>query len=126
VSGPSRPSLFRRFVNSLRAWPRGTFGTLDIIPNGFVFTRRNVPVQIFWKDVTRIDAGTRDYLTVDLFYVIVHTAVEADRVLIDEMIDGFRQFEQEVFNRWPRIRPRWLALQASPLHVPQFETLWRR
>ena len=48
------------------------------------------------------------------------------RVRIDEFDDGFRVLESAVFERWPMIRDRWVALQCGPLHQPKQETLWQR
>ncbi len=124
MNGARPPSLCRRLVHSLQTWPRGTFGTVDIIPDGFVFTRRTTPVRILWDEVTQIEAGTRDYLTVDLFFTAIRTA--RGTVWIDEMVDGFRQLEAGVFEHWPWIRERWLELHAAPPHQPQRETLWRK
>ena len=119
-----RPSLRRRFMNSLRAWPRDTPGTLDLLPDGFEYTRRGKTVRIHWRDITQIDAGMRDYLTVDLFFTVIHTT--SAKVAIDELVDGFRQLELGLFEHWPRLRDRWTALQASAPHEPQYEILWRR
>jgi hypothetical protein len=118
-----RPSLWRRVLHSVQAWPRSTFGTLDLIPDGFEFTERNAPMRILWSEITRIDAGMRDYLTVDLFFTVIHTAHETAR--IDELVDGFRHLETSVFAHWPEVRDRWLALQGTPHHQPQCETLWQ-
>ena len=57
-----------------RAWPRGGVETFDLIPDGFVFTRRNKPVRMLWNEVVQIDAGMREYLTLDLFFAVIHTA----------------------------------------------------
>ena len=118
-----RPSFWRRLANTLRAWPRGAVSTLDLIPDGFEFTRASRTVRILWREITRIDGGMRDYLTVDLFYAVIHTARVS--VVVDELADGFRQFEQGIIEGWPQIRERWFALQAARLHYPQFETLWQ-
>ena len=118
-----RPSLWRRLMNSLGAWPRGGVETFDLIPDGFVFTRRNKPVQVFWNEIVQIDAGMRDYLTVDLFFAVVHT--DREKLVIDELADGFRLLEAGVFDRWPKIRERWLALQGGPHRWPALETLWK-
>lgn len=111
-------------MNSLRAWPRATPGTLDLLPDGFEYTRRGSTVRIRWHDITQIDAGMRDYLTVDLFFATIHT--KTAKVTIDELVDGFRQLELGVFEHWPRLRDRWMTLQASAPHQPQYETLWPR
>jgi hypothetical protein len=124
VSALVRPSLWRRIKNSLRTWPRGTLGTIDMIPDGFVFTDMSGPVQIRWREITQIDGGVRDYLTVDMFFTVIHAANE--RVSIDEVADGFRQLEHGIFEQWPRLRQRWLALQGALPRHPQFETLWKR
>jgi len=123
MTGQGRPSLWRRLMHSVQAWPRTTFGTLDLIPDGFEFTPRNVPIRILWRDITRIEAGMRDYLTVDLFFAVIRTAHKT--VTIDELVDGFRHLETGVFEHWPQIRDRWLALQGTPHHQPQFEALWQ-
>jgi hypothetical protein len=65
----------------------------------------------------------RDYLTVDLFFTVIHTARQTAR--IDELVDGFRHLETSVFVHWPEVRERWLALQGTPHHQPQCETLWQ-
>jgi hypothetical protein len=110
-------------MNSLGSWPRGVPSTLDLIPDGFEFTQGGKPQRILWHEIVRIDAGMRDYLTVDLFYAVIHTA--RAQVTIDELVDGFRQFEQRVFDGWPQTRTQWLSLQATALHHPRFETLWQ-
>jgi hypothetical protein len=124
VTEKLRPSLWRRLRNSLSAWPRGGVETFDLIPDGFVFTRRNKPVQIFWSEIVQIDAGMRDYLTLDLFFAVIHT--DREKVIIDELVDGFRLLEAGVFEHWPKTRDRWLALQGGPHHWPALETLWPR
>jgi hypothetical protein len=124
VSGVRLPSICRRILHSLRAWPRDTPGTLDLLPDGFEYTRRGKTVRIQWHDITQIDAGMRDYLTVDLFFAVIHT--KSAKVTIDELVDGFRQLELGLFEHWPRLRDRWTALQASAPHEPQYETLWQR
>jgi hypothetical protein len=95
-----------------------------MVPDGFVFTNMTGTVQIRWRDITQVDAGVRDYLTADMFFVVIHTRTQ--RVSIDEVADGFHQLEHGVFEHWPRVRQRWLALQGSPPRHPQFETLWKR
>jgi len=124
VSGTRQPSLCRRIVHSARSWPRAKFSTFDLVPDGFVFTTRSVPKKVFWDEIIQIDAGMRDYLTVDMFFAVIRTSDE--KLEIDELADGFRLLESSVFTHWPQIRNRWLALQASPHHHPQFETLWKR
>ena len=108
-------------MNSVRSWPRAV-STLDLVPDGFEFTGGSRPVRVLWREIVRIDAGTRDYLTIDLFYVVIHTAQTS--VAVDELADGFRQLEQEILDGWPHVRERWLALQAGPPRRPQLETLW--
>lgn len=117
------PSLWRRARNSWQTRGKKP-GTVDSTQDGFVFTqgRRSIPIQ--WDDVTRIDAGTRDNISIDLFFVILHT--HAETVTIDEFDDGFQHVEQTVFARWPEVRERWVALQCGPLHQPQHETLWQK
>ncbi|MGH6877515.1 MAG: hypothetical protein ACREHV_09090 [Rhizomicrobium sp.] len=80
--------------------------------------------QMRWDDIVRIDCGTRDTLSMDLFFVVFRAA--ATKVTIDEFADGFRTLEHAVLQRWPLMRERWVALQCGPLHQPQLETLWQR
>ena len=124
MTGSRRPSLWRRLGNSLRARSRSSTGTLDVIPDGFIFTQREKPVQILWSEITQIDAGMQDYLMLDVFFAVLRTAREA--VTVDELVDGFRHLENGVFEHWPQVRARWLALQGGPAHQPQYENLWRR
>jgi hypothetical protein len=124
VSDGPRPSFLRRIRNSWSAWLRGSYGTLDLAPDGFVYTRNRVTVRVVWDDIVQIDAGVRDLLTADLFYVVPHTA--SGMVTIDEIVDGFRQLENEMFERWPQIRERWTSLYNGPPSQPCHATLWRR
>ncbi len=118
-----QPSRWRRIANTWRARGKKP-AAVDIGTEGFVYKLRRKEVAVRWDDVTRIDAGTRDLLAFDLFFVVFHTA--KTRLTIDEYDDGFRGLENAVFERWPQLRERWIALQCAPLHHPQFETLWRR
>jgi hypothetical protein len=115
--------LWRRVGNSWRTRSHKS-GAADVIPGGLAFTRSGRTRQIFWDDVVRIDCGTRDTLSIDLFYAVFHTA--GTKLTIDEYDDGFHPLENAVFARWPQIRERWIGLQCGPLHQPQCETLWRR
>ena len=123
MSDTLRPSLWRRIRNS---WLSGRTkpGTVDVTAAGVVVTSGRRETRINWSDITRIDCGTRDTIALDLFFVVLHTA--AVKVTIDEFADGFRVFETAMFERWPQVRDRWIALQCGPLHQPQFETLWQR
>jgi hypothetical protein len=123
VSAGVQPSLWRRIGNSWMARGRKP-GAIDLNPEGFRFTKLRRETDVRWSDVVQIDCGTRDTLSIDLFFVVFHT--ENGNVTIDEYDDGFHPLEGAVLAHWPRIRERWIALQCGPLHQPQFETLWRR
>lgn len=119
-----RPSFLRRLRNSLRVYVRGRLHTLDLVPDGFVYTEHGKPVQVLWHDVRQIEAGVCDYLIIDVFFAVIHTA--GATVTIDELVDGFRQLECGILERWPQVRERWLALQNTEQHQPALEVLWRR
>ena len=119
-----RPSVWRRFGNSWRHYRRGFAGTFDLLPDGFIFTNHRKPVTIRWDEIVQIDAGVRDYLTIDVFFAVIHTA--RTNVEIDELVDGFRQMESYVLERWPNVKARWHELQSGAPHQPHYESLWRR
>ena len=119
-----RPSLMRRLRNSWRAWASGRYGTFDLVPDGFVYTRNTSSTGMKWSEIDRIDAGITDFLTTDLLYVVIHAAGQT--VTIDETADGFRPLENALFEHWPQIREGWTALYKGPPSQPRCETLWRR
>lgn len=123
MSANVQPSLWRRIGNSWRTRGRKP-GAVDLTQDGFRFTQKRCTIDIRWNDVVQIDCGTRDTISIDLFFVVFHTADA--KVTIDEYDDGFHPLEQAVLARWPQIRERWIALQCGPLHQPQHETLWCR
>jgi hypothetical protein len=123
VSANVQPSLWRRIGNSWRARGRKP-GTIDLTPDGFRFARNRRGTGIRWDDVVQIDCGTSDTISIDLFFVVFHTA--AVKVTIDEYDDGFHPLENAALARWPQIRERWIGLQCGPLHQPQYETLWHQ
>ena len=96
------PSLWRRTRNSLTRSPHKRRATIDMTGDGFIFTRRKRATTVRWSDVTQIDAGTRDYFTFDGLYVVVHRGNK--KLEVDELDDGFIQFEDTLFQRWPHIR----------------------
>ncbi len=119
-----RPSFWRRVRHSLARSPHRRRATIDMTDEGFIFTRRKRATTVRWADVTQIDAGMRDYFTFDGLYVVVHRGNR--KVELDELDDGFLQFEDTMIQRWPHIRESLNRLQAGKLHEPQYETLWRR
>jgi hypothetical protein len=123
VSQALRPSLLRRIRNSWRARGRKP-GAVDILPDGLNFSRGRDSTRIRWDEVTQIDGGVRDSLSIDLFFVVIH-ARDA-KVTIDEFDDGFRALENSILERWPEVRERFIALQCGAPHQPLYETLWRR
>jgi hypothetical protein len=123
VSAALRPSLWRRIGNSWRDRGRKP-GTVDVTPEGMAATVGRRKTEMRWNDIIRIDCGTRDTMSMDVFFVVLHTV--SAKVTVDELADGFRVFEHAMFERWPQLRERWVALQCGPLHQPQFETLWQR
>lgn len=123
MSGALQPSWWRRIGNSWRA--RGkTPGTVDVTPDAVTTTEKRHTKEIRWNDIVRIDCGTRDTISMDVFFVVLHSV--SAKIAIDEFADGFRVFEHAIFERWPQIRERWVAVQCGPLHQPQYETLWQR
>jgi hypothetical protein len=118
------PSLWRRTRNTLRRKRHKQIPTIDVNDDGFVFTFRKREDRMRWDEVTRIDAGMRDYLSFDALYVVMIAGKQ--EIEIDELDDGFRVFEQALFARWPEIRTAWNKLLASNPHEPQHLTLWRR
>lgn len=123
MSESLRPSLWRRIGNSWRARGRKP-GTVDVTPDGLIFSRGRKSIRIRWDDVVRIDGGVRDSLSIDLFYVVI-LAGEV-KAIIDELDDGFRVLENAILERWPLVRERVIALQCGAPHQPFYETLWQR
>jgi hypothetical protein len=120
----SKPSLWRRIVNTRRHNRRKRGCAIDLAPDGFVFTLRWRGTTMRWTDITRIDAGVRNCLAFDVAYVVLFAGNAS--VLIEESDDGFRQFEYALFEHWPQIRARWDAILKAPSFEVQHETLWRR
>ncbi len=120
----TKPSLWRRIRNTVSRSRRKHVATIDIAPDGFVFTWRGRRSGMLWTDVSRIDAGMRDFLTFDGLYVMIFAG--PSKIEVDEFDDGFRQFENELFRRWPQIREPWHRLLGTSPHEPQYETLWQR
>jgi len=123
VSTALRPSLWRRIGNSWAARGKRP-GTVDVTPDGLSATEHRRTKEMRWDDVIRIDCGMRDTISIDIFFVVLHGT--SAKIRIDEFADGFHLFENAVFERWPQLRERWIAVQCSPLHQPQYETLWQR
>jgi hypothetical protein len=99
-------------------------GTVDIVPEGLVVTRGNASTTIRWDDVVEIDGGVRDNLSIDLFFVVIHT--KDAKATIDEFNDGFRALENAILERWPGVRDRFVALQCGNPQHPLYEVLWRK
>jgi hypothetical protein len=118
------PSIWRRVRNTLRRPGRRHIATIDVSDDGVVRSYRGREQKMRWAEVTRIDAGVRDYITFDALYVVMF-AGEAT-IEFDELDDGFRHFESTVFHHWPQVKEAWNRLLAAPIHEPQHETLWRR
>ena len=117
-------SLRRRIANTWRHNRRRRGCAIDLTPDGFMFTFRWRKTPMRWADVTRIDAGIRDCIAFELLHVVLFAGdVKVD---IEELDDGFRQFEYALLERWPQIRPQWDALLKAGTREPQYETLWRR
>jgi hypothetical protein len=123
VSAALQPSLGRRIGNSWRRRGKQP-GTVDVTPEKVIATEKRRATEIRWNDITRIDCGTLDTISIDIFFVVLQTA--SAKITIDEFADGFRVFESAVFERWPQLREHWVAIQCGPLHQPQYVTLWQR
>jgi hypothetical protein len=119
-----RPSLFRRIANSVRLSRRKRGATVDVTANGFVYSQGRKSIEVPWDDISQIDAGVRDYVTFDTFYIVVFAREK--KLVIEELDDGFRQLEFAIHERWPQTRERWLQLLSVPLHQAHYETLWKR
>jgi len=119
-----RPSLLRRIANSIRLSRRKRGSTVDVTANGFVYSQGRRAVDVRWDDISQIDAGVRDYMTFDTFYIVVFAREK--KLIIEELDDGFRQLEFAIHERWPQTRERWLQLLSVPLHQAHYETLWKR
>jgi hypothetical protein len=119
-----KPSVLRRIANSIRLSRRKRGATVDLTAEGFAFTQRRKTQEIRWDDISRIDAGVRDYVTFDTFYIVVFAGDR--KLVIEELDDGFRQLEFAIHQRWPETRERWLQLLSVPLHQAHYETLWKR
>jgi hypothetical protein len=114
----------RRISNSIRLSRRKRIATVDVTANGFVYSQGRKSVDVPWGDISQIDAGVRDYFTFDSFYIVVFA--RENKLVIEELDDGFRQLEFAIHERWPQTRERWLQLLSVPLHQAHYETLWKR
>ena len=119
-----KASLWQRIVNTWRHNRRKRGYAIDMRPDGFIFTARRRATAMNWSDVTRIDIGLRACLTFDVFYVQIFTGNTS--VYIEELDDGFRQFEFAMFERWPQIRPLWQELLKVGPSRAQHHTVWQR
>jgi hypothetical protein len=119
----SKPSLWRRIVNTWGA-RRKTNPTIDVTEDGLRYAWRKRIVNMRWADIIRIEAGMKDCLTIDIFYVVVSDAKHS--IVVDEFCDGFRLFEHALFERWPQMREPWNSLYKGPAFQPRVETLWQR
>ena len=119
-----RPSLLRRISNSIRLARRKRGATVDVTANGFIYSQGRKSIDVPWDDISQIDAGVRDYVTFDSFYIVVFAREK--KLVIEELDDGFRQLEFAIHQRWPETRERWLQLLSVPLHQAHYETLWKR
>lgn len=119
-----KPSLWRRIVNTWRHSRRKLSHTIDLTPDGFVFSALGRETAMKWSDIDRIDAGVRDCLTYDVLYFQIYAGKTT--VYIEELDDGFRQFENAVLEHWPQIRAKWEELSRAEAFQAQHHTLWRR
>jgi hypothetical protein len=120
---PQRASLWQRLINTWRHNQRKHGYAIDMMTDGFVFRARQRQTEMKWAHITRIDAGVSNCLTFDVLFVQVFT--HQATLYIEELDDGFRQFESALFARWPTIRARWEELLKCGPHEKRFETLWR-
>lgn len=118
-----RASLWLRLINTWRHTRRKGGYVIDMMTDGFVFRAKRRETEMKWAHITRIDAGIRNCLTMDVVYVQVFT--HQATVYIEELDDGFRQFEFALFEHWPQIRARWEEFLKSGPHEKRHETLWR-
>jgi hypothetical protein len=119
-----RLPLWRRLRNAWRHSRRKLRCIIDLRDDGFVFTAWGRKTDMRWADVCRIDAGIRDCFTFDVCYVALFDAYGG--VEIEELDEGFSQFEYALFDHWPQIRTRWEELLKSQSSEVQRETLWQR
>lgn len=120
----SKASLWRRIVNTRRHNARKRGCAIDLTADGFVFMLKWRETPMRWADVTRIDAGIRVCIAFDVLHVVLFAG--DTKVDIEELDDGFRQFENALFEHWPQIRARWDDLLKGSARLTQYETLWRR
>ena len=117
-----RATLWQRLVNTWRHSRRKLRYRIDMTPDGFIFTAKQRHTNMRWDQVTRIDAGIRCCISVDYMYVQMFT--HQATIYIEELDDGFQQFEYTMFQRWPTIRAHWDQLLKTAPHEPKHETLW--
>jgi hypothetical protein len=118
-----RASLWQRLINTWRHNQRKSRYVIDMTGDGFVLRAKQRQTEMKWDQVTRIDAGINNCLSFDVLYVQIFTRQAT--VYIEELDDGFRQFEFTLFEHCPTIRPRWDELLKCGLHEKRHETLWR-
>lgn len=118
-----RASFWQRLVNTWRHNQRKLRYRVDMTADGFIFAAKQRRTEMRWDQVTRIDAGIRNCISMDYMYVQMFT--HQATVYIEELDDGFRQFEYTMFERWPVIRVRWEQMLKAAPHEPKHETLWR-
>jgi hypothetical protein len=120
---PYRASLWQRLLNTWRHNWRKSRYVIDMTTDGFVFRTKQRRTEMRWEHVTRIDAGITNCLSFDVLYVQIFTRQAT--VYIEELDDGFRQFEFSIFERWPVVRAQWDALLKGAPHEARHETLWQ-
>jgi hypothetical protein len=117
-----RASLWQRIVNTWNHSQRKRGYWVDITSDGFIVVAKRRRTEMRWDQITRIDAGTRNCLSFDYMYVQMFT--HQATVYIEELDDGFRQFEYTMFERWPPIRTQWNELLKAAPYETRHETLW--
>lgn len=118
------PHLFRRLRNTLAYSRRKRVAAIDMTADGFVMTFKRRETRVAWDDITRIEAGVRNYLFFDGLYVVVTTP--HDTLELDELDDGFRQFEAALCEHWPQMRDVLNGLMRNVPHEARHELVWQR
>lgn len=104
-----------------RFWERND--VIKLSPDGFEFLAGGNTRKLRWDAVTKIEVFRIPTFVVEDFCVALFQKNGEPLVIVDRH-PGFLKFQSAIWQRWPQIKDRWIAIYCGSPDTRERAVLW--
>ena len=113
------------FLEAFARRRRKKSGNIEITSEGFKISRSQQAREIRWDAIIKIEVFRIPGFIVEDFCAVFFSN-DDEPVVVDDIYPDFLKFQDAVWQQWPEIKDRWIAIYLGSPSQRERAVLWER